>query len=46
MLTAALARGFVAGLAIGRRIPAELCARPAADADDRDRLQASSAMRG
>lgn len=45
VLTAALARGFVAGLAIGRRIPAELRAALQPIADDRDRLQACVTLR-
>jgi len=44
-LTAALARGFVAGLAIGRRIPAELRAALQPIADDRDRLLACVTLR-
>ena len=45
VLTAALARGFVAGLAIGRRIPAELRAALQPIADDRDRLRACVTLR-
>jgi hypothetical protein len=45
VLTAALARGFVAGLAIGRRIPAELRAALQPIADDRDRLLACVTLR-
>ncbi len=45
VLTTALAQGFVAGLAIGRRIPAELRAALQPIADDRDRLQACVTLR-